>query len=242
MDKQSLCIDVLVNGYCQAYVDFFYLTHRPEPTGPEEKSEDAGIPPEKLPFVKSHLADAEAARRQGDTKAVFASYKELAGFFTDLKDQRTAVYFWEKCLEISRLTSDMRGEAEATCALGEAQEQLHEVTAAVGFYEKLLRLGETHNDAGIKQQANEHLVVAYQSMAAETEAAGDLTGALAIREKGFEASAGSGDSTKQGQAHYELGLAHEQAQPAEPNPNPDPDPDPNPNPNPNPSPSPSPSP
>ena len=63
MDKQSLCIDVLVNGYCQAYVDFFYLTHRPEPTGPEEKSEDAGIPPEKLPFVKSHLADAEAARR-----------------------------------------------------------------------------------------------------------------------------------------------------------------------------------
>jgi tetratricopeptide (TPR) repeat protein len=210
MDKQSLCIDVLVNGYCQAYVDFFYLTHRPEPTGTEEKSEDAGIPPEKLPFVKSHLADAEAARRQGDTKAVFASYKELAGFFTDLKDQRTAVYFWEKCLEISRLTSDMQGEAEATCALGEAQEQLHEVTAAVGFYEKLLRLGETHNDAGIKQQANEHLVVAYQSMAAETEAAGDLTGALAIREKSFEASAGSGDSTKQGQAHYELGLAHEQ--------------------------------
>ena len=66
MDKQSLCIDVLVNGYCQAYVDFFYLTHRPEPTGPEEKSEDAGIPPEKLPFVKSHLADAEAARRQGE--------------------------------------------------------------------------------------------------------------------------------------------------------------------------------
>ena len=206
MDKQSLCIDLLVNGFCQAYVDFFYLTHRPEPTGSEEKAEDAGIPQEKLPFVKSHLADAEAARRQGDTKAVFASYKELAGFFTDLKDQRTAVYFWEKCLEISRLTSDMQGEAEATCALGEAQEQLREVTAAVGLYEKLLRLAETHHDAGIKQQANEHLVVAYQSLAAETEAAGDLTGALAIREKSFEASAGSGDSTKQGQAHYELGL------------------------------------
>ena len=30
MDKQSLCIDILVSGHVQAYVDFFYLTHRPE--------------------------------------------------------------------------------------------------------------------------------------------------------------------------------------------------------------------
>ena len=210
MDKQTLCIDLLANGFCQAYVDFFYLTHRPEPSGSEDKSEDAGIPQEELPFVKSNLANAEAARRQGDTKTVFASYKELAGFFTGLKDQRTSVYFWDKCLEIARLTSDMQGEAEASCALGVAQEQLGDVTAAVGFYETLLRLAETHNDSDLKQRANEHLVVAYQSMAAETEAAGDMTGALMIREKCFEASTASGDSTKQGQAHYELGLAHEQ--------------------------------
>ena len=44
-DKQSLSIDVLVNGFCQAYVDFFYLTHRPEPSGSDDKVEDAGIPP-----------------------------------------------------------------------------------------------------------------------------------------------------------------------------------------------------
>ncbi len=209
MDKQSLCIDVLVKGYCQTYVDFFYLTHRPEPSGSEEKPEEAGIPPEKLEFVKDNLAEAEAMRRQGETKAVFASYKQLAGFFTDLKDQRTSVYFWEKCLEIARLTSDVPGEAEATCALGVAHEQLRDVPAAVGFYEKLLRLAETHNDASSKQQANEHLVVAYQSMAAETEAAGELAKALALREKCLEASTASGDGAKQGQAHYELGQAHE---------------------------------
>lgn len=215
MDKQSLCIDVLVNGYCQAYVDFFYLTHRPEPTGSEEKPDEAGIPPAKLPFVKSHLADAEAARRQGDTKAVFASYKELAAFFIDLSDQRTAVYFWEKCLEIARLTSDVAGEAEATCALGVAHERLRDTATAVSFYEKLLRLAETNGDAENKQRANEHLVVAYQSMAAETEASGELTKALTYREQCLQASTASGDTAKQGKAHFELGQAHEQLQDAD---------------------------
>ena len=57
------------------------------------------------------------ARRRGDTQAVFSSYKQLADFFTGLADQRTAIYFWEKCLEITQLTSDAEGEAQATRSL-----------------------------------------------------------------------------------------------------------------------------
>ena len=91
-DKQSLCIDILTSGFVQSFVDFFYLTHRPEGKGGEGGAEShPTIPPGKLTFVKSHLAEAEAARRQGDTKAVFASYQGLADFFTELADQRTAV-------------------------------------------------------------------------------------------------------------------------------------------------------
>ena len=30
-DKRQLCVDVLLDGYVQAYVDLFYLTHRPDP-------------------------------------------------------------------------------------------------------------------------------------------------------------------------------------------------------------------
>lgn len=30
-DKQSFCVDILMHGYVQSFVDFFYLTHRPDP-------------------------------------------------------------------------------------------------------------------------------------------------------------------------------------------------------------------
>ena len=30
-DKHSMCVDILVSGHVQSYVDFFYLTHRPDP-------------------------------------------------------------------------------------------------------------------------------------------------------------------------------------------------------------------
>ena len=104
LDKQTLCIDILVSGHVQAFVDFFYLTHRPEVHTDEASDEQVGIPSAMLPLVKTQLAEAEVARRRGDTQAVFASYKQLADFFTGLADQRTAIYFWEKCLEITQLT------------------------------------------------------------------------------------------------------------------------------------------
>lgn len=30
-EKQALCQEILVDGYVQSYVDFFYLMHRPDP-------------------------------------------------------------------------------------------------------------------------------------------------------------------------------------------------------------------
>ena len=77
----------------QAYVDFFYLTHRPdqqpESTGEEgaDEGDHPGMPTEKLPLVKTQLSEAEVARRRGDTKTVYASYAKLAALFGDLDDQ-----------------------------------------------------------------------------------------------------------------------------------------------------------
>lgn len=210
-DKQTLCIEILTNGHVQAFVDFFYLTHRPEdPFGSEPEQQEAElIPQSSLPHVKEHLAEAEVARRRGDTKEVFASYKRLADFFTELADQRTAIYFWDKCLEITRLTSDTAGESQATRALGMANEVLGETAAAVKYYEKLLRLAISRGDTVVTQQANEHLVVAYQSTAAELETAGELHEALVFREKCLDASRSCDDRSKESLAHFELGGAHE---------------------------------
>ena len=31
LDKNALCVEILMEGFVQSYVDFFYLTHRPDP-------------------------------------------------------------------------------------------------------------------------------------------------------------------------------------------------------------------
>lgn len=214
MDKQSLCIDILVSGHVQAYVDFFYLTHRPEVDVPEEEEEpvvdeQVGIPSNMLPHVKTQLAEAEVARRRGDTQAVFASYRQLADFFTGLDDQRTAIYFWEKCLEITQLTSDTEGEKQATRSLGMTHEASKDVPAAIKQYEMLLRLAQTTGDIPCEHQANEHLVISYQAVAVARESATDPKGALEYREKCLEAARACGDPSKESNAQYDLGQAHE---------------------------------
>lgn len=211
-DKQSLCIDILVSGHVQAYVDFFYLTHRPEveqETADGDGEEQVGIPSAMLPLVKTQLAEAEVARRHGDTQAVLASYQQLADFFTGLADQRTAIYFWEKCLEITQLTSDAEGEAQATRSLGMAHEASGDLGAAIKQYEQLLRLTSAAADLAGSQQANEHLVAAYQAEAAEREGAGEAAAALQSREKCLEAARSCGDPSKESKAQYDLGQAHE---------------------------------
>ena len=210
LDKQSLCIDILVSGHVQAYVDFFYLTHRPEVDvgdSEEPQEEQVGIPSAMLPLVKTQLAEAEVARRRGDTQAVFASYNQLADFFTGLADQRTAIYFWEKCLEITQLTSDAEGEAQATRSLGMAHEASGDLIAAIKQYEQLLRLTQRIGDVGGSQQANEHLVVAYQTLAAEREGADEQGAALEYREKCLEAARACGDPSKESKAQFQLGQA-----------------------------------
>ena len=210
LDKQTLCIDILVSGHVQAFVDFFYLTHRPEVEPAEElQEEQVGIPSAMLPLVKTQLAEAEVARRRGDTQAVFGAYRQLADFFTGLADQRTAIYFWEKCLEITQLTSDADGEAQATRSLGMAHEASGDLLAAIKQYEQLLRLTQSTGDVAGTQHANEHLVVAYQAVAAEREAAGEVAASLEFREKCLGASRACGDASKESKAQYQLGQAHE---------------------------------
>eukprot|EP00965_Chrysotila_dentata_P249876 6209122-Pleurochrysis_carterae.AAC.3 len=57
-DKQALCVDILVNGYVQAYVDFFYLTHRPDAQvviGSDDQATDTSngaVPADKLQITK----------------------------------------------------------------------------------------------------------------------------------------------------------------------------------------------
>ena len=171
-DRRRLCEEILADGYVQSFVDFFYLTHRPDPNAEPTPMLDGGagreieVPPEEMLYVRDNLKQAENARRQGDTSTVYGAYSNLAQHFQkvrgqqttmfelvvdrahvttrvsrdarpirsstthtnphddgriiyfQVKDPKTGVYFYEKCLEISRLTGDKRGEMAANNDLG----------------------------------------------------------------------------------------------------------------------------
>ena len=108
-------------GYVQSFVDFFYLTHRPDPRSANDVVPQNEVPAEidvshnEMVFIRDNLTKAEEARRKGDTPNVYNSYSNLALYYQseEVKDPKTGVYFYEKCLEISKLTGDSNGEMNA---------------------------------------------------------------------------------------------------------------------------------
>lgn len=205
-DKHALCLQILTDGYVQSFVDFFYLTHKPEAraaSDDDEQGEDRFVlPTEQLEFVRSSLCDAEAARRQSQTKEVFGSYQALAELFASMDDYKTCIYFREKCLEISKLVSDTEGELTASRELGVAHEKLNNVPESIKFYEKAHQLAQGDPEHG--PQANRDLVHAYLRYAQACEAS-DLPTALAYHQRCLQGALESSDNALIGSAHYHLG-------------------------------------
>lgn len=164
LDKHALCLQILQDGYVQSFVDFFYLTHKPDApaaaAGDDDEQQGDGrfeLPADQLEFVRRSLCDAEAARRRSETKEVFASYQALAALFASMDDYKTSVYFREKCLEIARLVADTEGELVASRELGVAHEQLGHKLESIQFFEKAHQLARGNPEQGAR--SNRDLVL-----------------------------------------------------------------------------------
>lgn len=149
--KRSVCEEILASGYVQSFVDFFYLTHRQDPkatagivagAASSKDNNDIVVSAEEMKFMKENLTRAEESRRKGDTDNVYNSYSNLAVYFQrgQVNDPKTGVYFYEKCLEIAKLTSDGPGEMSANHSLGCVHQQMGNSAAAIRFHERHMEL------------------------------------------------------------------------------------------------------
>ena len=62
--KADLAQEILISGNVQSFVDFFYLTHRPDPSAGQSMNPNAEIGPIKVTateqeFIKENLVEAE---------------------------------------------------------------------------------------------------------------------------------------------------------------------------------------
>ena len=65
-DRRRLCEEILRDGFVQSYVDFFYLTHRPDPTvdaGEADAEREIEVPPEEMLYIRENLTQVRRAPR-----------------------------------------------------------------------------------------------------------------------------------------------------------------------------------
>ena len=189
-DRRQLCEGMLRGGFVQSFVDFFYLTHRPDP---EDEGRDVQVPAREAQYLRENLERAEAARRRGDTGAVYAAYANVAKYYEGRAgDAATGVYFYEKCLEVARLTGDHRGEMAAHHDLGLARAAANEGEAAARHHERHLAMARALDDAREARLASRELAGVYTTRAAALEAAG--APAVDARRAALAAARDAGDA------------------------------------------------
>jgi len=211
IEKDDICMEILMEGFVQSYVDFFYLTHRPDPV-PDPTREgverEINVPLNEMFFIRDNLQSAERARRQGETRIVYESYNKLAQYFQEVNDCRTGIYFYEKCLEIARLTSDKHGEMGANHCLGLAHQSINDSKSAIMYHEKHLEIAQSLDDPGELNRANKELIKVYRRCAEEYETLNDYREAVSFHHKCLEASRATDDRISEGLAGYRIGRAY----------------------------------
>lgn len=213
IDKRSLCVETLADGYVQSFVDFFYLTHRPDPTPDPyglNGQKEIDVPVDDMVKIKEGLIEAEDARRTTDkVDVVYRNYSKLAEHYQSESDHKTGIYFYEKCLEIARMTNDAPGEMKANHKLGLAYEAQSNFEKATECHEKHLSIaqhvGSTPDATEQQELAREQLKKAYFSYAQQLQAAGNLEEAAKLFKKCISTARTVRDVKVEGLASYSLG-------------------------------------
>lgn len=207
--RQRNCVEMLTEGFVQAYTDFFYLTHRPDPNPGlaliGQADREIQVSEEDMAFLRSSLCDAELARRKGDTRVVFACFNALSDYYLRLMDCKTCIYFLEKCLDIAKSTSDVGAEMSASHRLGCAYEALKDTVACTGFHERHLQMAREQGDVAQENIACRELVRMYRAKAVEMEAAQDLEAASQLYRRCLDCAQECADRAAEGQANYSVG-------------------------------------
>jgi len=213
LDKQELCIDLLMVGCVQSFVDFFYITHRKEPapsenTSPDQQEKkDVSIPEETLIFLKETLESAESARRAKNYQRCFESYNSLAEYFEKVQDLKSAKYFYQRCADVAAEVDARESISKANLNLGACEEQAGQWRSAMQFHERALNLATSADSLPLQIKSASRLTHVYQVLAEQCEKEGRDGDATELYERCLNCATLSKDATLEGTAAHRLGLS-----------------------------------
>mmetsp|Transcript_74482 Transcript_74482/g.210043 ORF Transcript_74482/g.210043 Transcript_74482/m.210043 type:complete len:459 (+) Transcript_74482:100-1476(+) len=211
LDKQQLCIDLLMVGCVQSFVDFFYITHRKTPPNEnnlaESEAKDVVIPEETLMFLKETLEVAESARRSSNYQHCFESYNTLAEYFEKVPDLKSSMYFYQRCADVASEVDARESIAKAFLNLGSCEEQGSNWQSAMNFHEKALQIATSADSLPLQIKAASRLTQVYQVLAEGCEKEGRDSDATALYERCKDCAQLSKDANLEGVACHKLGLS-----------------------------------
>ena len=201
-EESDFCRKMLSDGYVNSFVDFYHLTHRADPhcSGRNIKSTVA-----ELTFIRDNLVAAEKSRRQSNIAHVHEAYGRLADFYSTSTDWRTSIFFYEKCLQVSRLTADIRAEMAAYHSLGIVHQNMGEFEEARKYHEKHEAAAELNGVVEEVIKANLELNKVSTVLARRLEVDGKYIDALQYYESCLESARKSADRKAEGEANGKIG-------------------------------------
>jgi len=187
-----------------------------------------------LGFLKRTLCDAETSRRRGDVRAVLDAYAGLSEHYAAAKDSNTAVYFYEKCLEVAQSVGDVSAELHTLHSLGAVYKSNGDLDSAIAYFEAHRDTASQHAAAALGdgqstdahmaaapfkaevRRANSALVGVYGAAAESAAAQDDQSGCLHARLQALEAACSSGDAAAEAATNFHVGRTQvASGQPAE---------------------------
>lgn len=208
MTSQDFCQRLLIEGFVQSYVDFYHLTHRANPDAREavEMGEQIVVSVAAMTFLRDTLTQAERAKRAGDTLNVYLSFTRLAEHYAGLRDNATSIFFYEKCLDIATLTSDIRAEMTANHSLGTVYQTMGgKDEMARKCHERHAELAESVDAADEVMKSSAELYKVYTSLAGTQYDAGLADSALELYNLALSAAKKSWNKAAEAEANGKIG-------------------------------------
>mmetsp|Transcript_12791 Transcript_12791/g.31098 ORF Transcript_12791/g.31098 Transcript_12791/m.31098 type:complete len:352 (-) Transcript_12791:800-1855(-) len=174
-DKKAHCIDLLVEGCVDSFVDLLKITQA-EPVSEEGEesaasSSDGGKKPAgtkqatDIVFLKESLERAESNRRSKNYNLSVEGYQNLAEYFDQLGSTSSSRYFYQRCIAVAQEAGQSDAIAKANLNLGMCEEKLGHWEAAMSYHETALELSTEANVLPLVVKAAFHLCQVYKVLA-----------------------------------------------------------------------------
>ncbi|KAG0571041.1 hypothetical protein KC19_6G207300 [Ceratodon purpureus] len=211
---QQLGVKILMGGHPKAFIEFFELTHQPQPPAPSPDYVDpkdiAGakrlIDFDTLAPLKVAMENAEMGVREGNYEKIFFANYAIGDIFEEVKDPKQALFYFWRAFRATEKTKNTKQIAMGRFALGRVYWKLKNSQHAIQNYEHFITMAKTNKNIAGMIEATENLLEIHIKCAEQFKEDEDFQSSLECYEKALKSALLAQNWVAAGEMRYQLGL------------------------------------